>query len=194
MGALIGGTGADIQLAVIIGCDTSNIGTHDAMRLTIRAAFACALLASCESSTDVVATDTFTATLNGASVKPTAVTTKGSGTLTITLRSDTSLLAYDFSCAGLSTPATGVQIHGPAADTAIADVLVDFAALPAGGQGTLQLGTSGSAKGTIDLHKQVKLGVTGDSLFILLHAGQLYVDVTSSGSSAGEIRGQIRKK
>ena len=162
--------------------------------MTKRALLACVLLAACESSTDVVGTDTFAAALSGASVKPTAVTTSASGRLAITLRSDTSLLFYDLTFAGLSTAATGVQIHGPAADTAVADVLIDFAALPLGGQGTVQLGTSGSAKGTIDLHKQVKTGVTGDSLFILLHAGLLYVDVKSSGSSAGEIRGQVRKK
>jgi hypothetical protein len=164
------------------------------VRLTKRAVVACALLASCESSTDVVGTDAFSAALNGASVKPTAVTTSGSGRLAITLRSDTSLLFYDLTFAGLTTAATGAQLHGPAADTAIADVLIDFAALPPGGQGTLQLGTSGSAKGTIDLHKQVKFGVTGDSLFFLLHAGLLYVDVKSSSSSAGEIRGQVRKR
>ena len=164
------------------------------MRLTIRVALTCALLAACESSTDVIGTDTFTATLNGASVKPAAVTTSGSGTLTIALRSNTSLLSYDLTFAGLNTTATSVQIHGPAADTALADVLIDFAALPAGGQGTIQLGASGSAKGSIDLHKQIKTGVTGESLFILLHAGLLYVDVKSSGSSAGEIRGQIRKR
>jgi hypothetical protein len=142
-----------------------------------------------------VGTDTFTATLNGAKVKPTAVTTTtGSGTLTITLRSDTSLLAYDLSFAGLSSTATAVQIHGPAADTVVAGILVDFAALPQGGQGTIQLGTSGSAKGTIDIHKSVATGVTGDSLFILLHAGRLYVDVRTADNSSGEIRGQIERK
>jgi hypothetical protein len=153
-----------------------------------------AFVLACESSTDVVGTDRFTATLNGAKVKPTAVTTNGSGTLTITLTSDTSLLAYDLSYAGLASAATAVQIHGPAADTAVASVLLDFAALPQGGQGTIQLGTSGSAKGTIDIHKPLGSGVSGDSLFILLHAGRLYVEVRTANNSAGEIRGQIGKK
>ena len=154
----------------------------------------CALAVACESSTDVVGTDRFSATLNGAKVKPTAVTTNGSGTLTITLKSDTSLLAYDVSFTGLASAATAVQIHGPAADTAVAAVLLDFAALPQGGQGTIQLGTSGSAKGTIDIHKPVATGVSGDSLFILLHAGRLYVEVRTANSSAGEIRGQITRE
>jgi CHRD domain len=154
----------------------------------------CVLAVACESSTDVVGTDIFAATLDGAKVKPTAVTTSGSGTLTITLKSNTSLLAYDLSFAGLSSAATAIEIHGPAVDTAVAGLLVDFAALPQGGQGTIQLGTAGSAKGTIDLHKPVATGVSGDSLFILLHAGKLYIDVRTSGNSGGEIRGQIAKK
>ena len=153
---------------------------------------ACALALACESSTDVPAIDRFSATLGGAQVKPTAVTTSGTGSLTVTLRSDTSAFRYELSFTGLSSAATAAHIHGPAVDTATAEILVDFGALPQGRMGTVQLGTAGNASGSFDLHSPITTSVSGDSLFKLLHAGLLYVDVHTTLNSAGEIRGQIR--
>ena len=152
---------------------------------------ACALAGGCESLTTLVVTETFIASLNGAKVKPTAVQTSGTGTLTVTSSSDTSALRYDLTFSGLSDAATAAHIHGPAVDSAVAGVLVDFAALPQGRQGSIQLGTSGTASGSFDLNLNVTPTVTGDSLFKLLQAGLLYVDVHTASNSAGEIRGQI---
>ncbi|HJQ21262.1 MAG TPA: CHRD domain-containing protein [Gemmatimonadaceae bacterium] len=152
----------------------------------------CALVASCESVTEVVAHDTYSASLSGAAVRPDTVETSGTGSFHITLASDTSVATYDLSFSGLSDVATSAHLHGPAQDTVAAGVLVDFAALPDGAAGTLQLGTSGQANGTIDLAKPVTAGVSGDSLKRLIIAGLLYVDVHTSAHSP-EIRGQIKR-
>lgn len=148
---------------------------------------------ACETSTDVIAIDQFQAGLAGSRVRPDSIATPGSGTLTITLRSDTTALRYELTYAGLTSAAIAAHLHGPAADSTIAGVLLDFAALPQGRSGTLQLGTSGTAAGSIDLAANVNSMVTGDSLFKLLHAGLLYVDVHTGQNSAGEIRGQVGK-
>jgi hypothetical protein len=153
----------------------------------------CGIAAACESSTTLVVTEKFNALLSGAKVKPTAVQTSGSGTLVITSSSDTSALRYDLQFSGLSSNATAAHIHGPAVDTVVAGILVDFATLPTGGQGSIQLGTTGSATGSLDVHSSVTATVTGDSLFKLLRAGLLYVDVHTATNSAGEIRGQVKR-
>jgi hypothetical protein len=102
------------------------------------------------------------------------------------------MVAYELSFSGLSSAATSAHIHGPAVDTAVAGILVDFAALPSG-QGTIQLGTSGTASGEFDLHSSVTPSVSGDSLFKLLNAGRLYIDVHTAVQTNGELRGQITK-
>ena len=153
----------------------------------------CGIAAGCESSTTLVVTEKFNAMLSGTKVKPAAVQTGGTGTLVITSSSDTSALRYDLRFNGLSSSATSAHIHGPAVDTAVAGILVDFAALPTGGQGSIQLGTNGSATGSFDLHSSVTPTVTGDSLFKLLKAGLLYVDVHTVTHGDGEIRDQVRR-
>lgn len=149
---------------------------------------------SCESSTDVIATDRFAASLTGRAVRPDSMpATTGSGTFTVTLTSDTTALRYELTFAGLTSVATAAHVHGPAADSVAAEVLVDFGSLPQTRQGVLQLGTSGSATGAFDLAGPITSSVSGDSLFTLLHAGLLYVDVHSAAHPDGELRGQIRK-
>lgn len=156
-------------------------------------ALACSVFGSCESITEVIAHEGYSATLTGAAVRPDSVVTNGSGTFEATLTSDTTVMTFDLTYEGLSAPATSAHIHGPAVDTVAADVLVDFDALPAGGSGTLLLGTSGSASGSIDLARDVTASVSGDSLRKLLQAGLLYVDVHTATHSGGEIRGQLRR-
>lgn len=155
----------------------------------------CALVAACEFSTDLVAVDRFSASMNGASVLPTPVQSSASGSLTITLTSAASdSLSYDLTFQGLLAPATTAHIHGPAADTATAEIIVDLKSVAAGGQGTFQGGTSGSASGWFSIAGNVTQTMTGDSLFKLLHAGLLYADVHSTSPADAEIRGQIRKR
>lgn len=150
-----------------------------------------AALLSCESFTDLVARDTFDSDLNGAKVRPTAVQTNGQGHFDVLLTSDSTNLRYHLTFTGLSSAATAAHIHGPAGDTATAAILVNFAALPTGGVGTIELGTTGSATGSFDLSLPITLGVPGPEFFQLLHAGRLYVDVHTVTNPDGEIRGQV---
>lgn len=152
---------------------------------------AAAAMAACESLTQLVARETFSAVLTGRAVRPDSVVTGGSGTMTASVASNTSFMEYQLTFAGLSASATAAHIHGPAEDSASGPVLVDFKTLPAGSSGTLQLGVSGTASGSIDLARGIAPGVSGDSLLRLMHAGRLYVDVHTANNSRGEIRGQL---
>ena len=154
-----------------------------------------AVVAACEFSTDLVATDRFSASMTGARVLPTPVQGTGSGSFTITLTSAASdSLSYDLTFQGLTDAATTAHIHGPAADTAVADVIVDLRSVALSGQGTFQGGASGSAAGWFSIGGNVTQTMTGDSLFKLLHAGLLYADVHTASAADPEIRGQIRKR
>jgi hypothetical protein len=143
---------------------------------------------ACEGLTDLVATDVFEASMNGAKVRPTPATTNATGSFRITATSNSSLLTYELTFTGLSSPVTAAHIHGPARDTTTAESLA-----------TLTLvkdvsGTSGSAQGSVDLRQSITSTVSGDSLYGLLRARLLYVDVHSVDKTDGEIRGQISKK
>ena len=153
----------------------------------------CAAMLACESLTEVVAHDTYGAHLSGSAVRPDTVSTAGVGDFHATLTSDTSVMTYTLTFGALSSAATSVHIHGPAKDSVVAGILVDLAAPPDGGGGSLQLGTSGDASGSIDLARAVTSTVSGDSLRRLLTAGLLYVDVHTPSHSGGEIRGQIKR-
>lgn len=165
-----------------------------ASRVAIALASVAAILAgvlSCESFTNVVATAELESDILGGNVRPTAVQTNGHGRLNIFLRSDTAALIYRLTFSDLSSAATAAHIHGPANDTTTAQILVDFAHLPDGGQGTIDLGVNGGALGSIDLREPVAGGVTGSEFFRLLQTGQLYVDVHTINFPDGEIRGRI---
>jgi hypothetical protein len=150
-------------------------------------------IVACESSTDVEADTDFIATLRGENERP-AVTTSGTGTFTATLTAENSF-TYSLSWSGLSGDAIMAHIHGPADANTNAGVLVDFSDLPAGSSnGSLTLGASGSAGGTLNLNLAVNAAVSGDSLRKLLDAGLLYVNVHTGNNPAGEIRGQIVKQ
>jgi hypothetical protein len=154
---------------------------------------ACALIASCESLTEVVAHDTYRATLSGRAVRPDSVSTSGGGGFQAILSSDTSAMTYELTYAQLSSAATGIHLHGPAADTVNASVIVDLSALPSGGTSTITLGTSGEASGSIDLARPVTLTISGDSLRRLLMLGLVYVDIHTGNHSGGEVRGQLAR-
>ena len=154
-------------------------------------------LAACESLTETAQRQSLGAELAGNAVKPTAVASTGEGSFTATLHalSGEATMDYTLTFSGLVGPATAVHLHGPANSDNVGDLLVDFAAPPAGSTGTLALSAaSGEARGTLDLRVAVTTSVSGDSLHRLLDAGLVYVDVHSDSATAGEIRGQIRKR
>jgi uncharacterized protein (TIGR03118 family) len=109
-------------------------------------------------------------TLNGASEVP-SVTTSATGTASLTFFGNQ--LHYTVSYSGLTGPATGSHIHGPAPAGSNAPVIVPF---------VTPSGMSGSISGTASL--------TSTQLDYLL-SGQTYVNVHSTTNTGGEIRGQV---
>lgn len=155
------------------------------------------VVAACESLTETAQRQPMGADLTGGAVKPTAVATPGKGSFAAMLRalSGDATVDYTLAFSGLVGDAIAVHLHGPATADNVGALLVDFAALPAGSTGTLTLdGVTGQASGTLDLRGGITPAVSGDSLHRLLDAGQVYVDVHTDSATAGEIRGQIRKR
>jgi hypothetical protein len=152
-----------------------------------------ALVSACESFTEVLGPTHYGATLAGANVKPGAVVTSATGTVTASLHPTSRKLSYTVTWSGLTGAALGAHIHGPATANGVADVLVDFDALPTGGAGTITLTAAGSATGELDMALAVMPGVSGDSLVTLLNAGLLYVDVHTGANPTGALRGQLRE-
>ena len=80
---------------------------------------------------------------------------------------------------GLSGPATAAHIHVGAMGVAGPPVY----------KFTVEKVTNGTvAQGTIDLTKNVSMGVSGDSLKVLLANGNAYVNVHTAAHGDGEIR------
>jgi hypothetical protein len=112
----------------------------------------------------------FKASLTGAGENP-AVNTTASAFGNFTL--DGTTLNYTIAFTGLSGNPTGAHIHGPAAATANAGVLIGF---------NPPASTSGVISGTATLSAQQ---VT------YLQTGQLYANIHTAANAGGEIRGQI---
>jgi len=154
------------------------------------------IMIGCEESTSVAGSTQYSAALNGANEKPTATTSTGTGFFSASLHPTNNTLSYNLTWTGLTGAINGAHIHGPADANGVANVLVNFQALPAGStNGTITTGAAGAASGNLDLNQAViTAGVSGDSLKKLLVAGQLYVNVHTVANSGGEIRGQIAKQ
>jgi uncharacterized protein (TIGR03118 family) len=108
--------------------------------------------------------------INGASQVP-AIQTAASGSASLTLVG--SEMFYKVSFSGLSGPATGAHIHGPADSTTNANVIIPFSP-PAAASGTF----SGS------------VALSPPQMAYLL-AGQTYINIHTATNAGGEIRGQI---
>jgi hypothetical protein len=162
-------------------------------------AAAAALAGACETFTDVIGPTHYSAALNGANVKPSAVVTSGTGTMTASWNPTTGLLTYTLGWTDVSGAAVSAHLHGPADANGVAEVLIDFAAPPAGHTGppivltTQGAPGTGSASGSIDLSQPITPTVSGDSLVILLQRGRLYVDVHTGTAATVHIRGNLRE-
>lgn len=161
-------------------------------KMSIRALLGISLaLVACESFTEIPVA-TYRAALRGENVRPTAVPGAGSGAFSSSL-SLSNILTYSLEFAGLADNSIAAHIHGPADTGSTANILVDFAALPGGSAGMIQLGSAtGMGSGTLDLSGGITASVSGDSLRRLLDTGQAYVDVHTA-TAGTEIRGQIRR-
>ena len=112
---------------------------------------------------------TLTAQLSGANEVPPNART-GSGSAEVTFNRDTRDLRYTVRYSGLSGPATAAHIHGPAAPTANAPVVVLFDTVGSPINGTSRLSPAQAAD---------------------LLAGRYYVNVHTAAHPGGEIRGQL---
>lgn len=149
-----------------------------------------ALLAvmGCSDDVGITVTERFTATLNGANEKPTAVTTTATGTADFTYVGDIKTLFYRLDVAGIDS-ATVAHIHGPADINTPAGVIVNLflgPTKPIGFTGTLAEGVVGQVGAPV--------GMSQDSLLVLLRTGNAYVNVHTRVNGGGEIRGQVSKQ
>lgn len=149
--------------------------------------FALALVA-CETFTEVLGPIPYTATLTGGAVRPNAVTTDATGTLTAALDQETLQWSYTVAWQNLSSAPITVHLHGPSDVTGVAEVLAE---LSTADTTTTILKPTGSATGSLDLTAAITPTVNGDSLRVLLNAGQAYVDVHTANNTDGELRGQL---
>ncbi|MBZ9863671.1 CHRD domain-containing protein [Mesorhizobium sp. CA12] len=113
----------------------------------------------------------YKATLDGSQQSP-PVTTKGKGTATLTFDTTSKKLSWNVKYSGLSGPAVGAHIHGPADMGANADPVIPFKKLKSPIKGSATLTDAQAAD---------------------LEAGKYYVNVHTAKNKDGEIRGQIEK-
>jgi len=151
-----------------------NVATTASTSLTIPATDRAAFFRIQEGATTTV--QAFRAVLSGGAEVP-AVSSPGSGTGIFSIEGDT--LSYDVTFQGMNGNATLAHIHGPAATTASAGVLV-----PAGSSFTIPSppANSGRIRGTVAITDVIKGHITG---------GMTYFNIHSTTNGGGEIRGQL---
>ena len=144
------------------------------LRTTLAASVLALGLAGCGQMRPSQKMDVYEATLSGAQEVPPR-TGGGSGMAEIQYNANTSEITYKVTYSGLSGPATGAHIHGPAAAGANAAIVVPFT-------GNLNAQPiQGTAKIT-------------PTQFGDLAAGLWYVNVHTAQAPGGEIRGQLRRR
>ena len=138
-----------------------------------RIALAAAIAASCAMAAGPTRAETmnFKATLDAKSEVP-PTKSKGTGQATFTYNTASKELTWNITYSGLSGPATGAHIHGPAEPGKNAGVVVPFPAAKSPIKGSKVL-TEAQAKD--------------------LMAGKYYVNIHTAANKDGEIRGNITK-
>ena len=137
---------------------------------------------ACGSDDPVAPKDpTYVATMNGAGEFP-AKAVAGTGNATIVKKNGT--YTYTITYTGMTGALTGAHIHGPAAAGANTVVIVPFATTGAGPSGTLTGTFTGTNTATI----------SADSLDVLMRTGNAYVNLHTTDTPGGEIRGQLSQQ
>ena len=136
----------------------------------------------------VLAPETFDyATLmSGASVLPASVNSSGEGASFF--RVNDARINYLITWIGLTTPATRIQIRGPASSVQNGDILVDVAV--SNQQRTWGLLNNVITTADIRSHNG-RPAISIDSLNTLMLRNLVYVNVITSGNPEGELRGQM---
>ena len=117
----------------------------------------------------------FSTVFTGAAERPDPVDTTATGTGYLALEGNR--LHFQVQYAGLSGAAVAAHIHGPAAASQAAGVLINLAPYAVGG-----FATNGTLAGSIDLTEIQKT---------LIAQGLTYVNIHTPGHPGGEIRGQV---
>ena len=131
--------------------------------------------------------ETFTATLAAATeVANPPVQSTGAATAVITYVGGQLLFRVDVN--GTSN-VTRAHIHAPAAPGVNAGIKVNFYEPPAGTTPLNFTGTATLANGIAG----VPVGISMDSLLVLMRNGNAYVNIHTSAYPSGELRGQIAK-
>jgi len=142
----------------------------------------------CSDDVGITVTERFTATLNGTNEKPNAVTTTATGTAEFTYVADIPALFYRIDVAGIDS-ATVAHIHGPADINNPAGVIVNLFLGP-----TKPIGFTGALAEGVVGQLGAPVGMTMDSLLVLLRTGNAYVNVHTRVNLGGEIRGQVSRQ
>ena len=143
----------------------------------------------CSDDVGITVTERFTATLNGTNEKPNAVTTTATGTAEFTYVADIPALFYRIDVAGIDS-ATLAHIHGPADINNPAGVIVNLFL----GNPTKPLAFTGTLAEGVVGQLGAPVGMTMDSLLVLLRTGNAYVNVHTRVNGGGEIRGQVSRQ
>lgn len=117
----------------------------------------------------------FTAHLSGLNERPNPLTNNATGSGTFSLEGDT--LMFDVQYRGLSGTATRAHIHGPAAASGAAGVIIDMEPFNGGA-----FGDEGTFSGAVALTPEQRAMVL---------AGQTYFNIHTAANPGGEVRGQI---
>jgi hypothetical protein len=157
-----------VLVSTAVAAGLAACGAMDRMKPGSTASAAASTSAASSSASASVAR--LRASLSGAAEVP-PNDKNGKGEAEVTLNRDTGQLTYRVTYSGLSGPATGAHIHGPAAAGANAGIVVPFA--------SPQSPISGEAK--------LNPTQVGDVL-----AGMYYVNVHTAAHPGGEIRGQLQ--
>jgi hypothetical protein len=146
-------------------------------------------LGSCKDDVGITVTERFAATLSGANVRPTPITTTATGSAQFTYVGDIKTLFFEVDVAGIDS-VTLAHIHAPADTANNAGVALNLyttgKSKGLGFTGVLSSGVAGELG--------APAGMTLDSLLVLMRNGHAYVNVHTVGHPAGEIRGQVVKQ
>lgn len=133
----------------------------------------------------------YAATLNGTAEVP-PVETEATGLAEIYFDEEAMTLTWEVSFEGLSGPATGAHIHGPAPEGSIADVVIDLT-IGHQAEGPPDLIANDPVLGEVDIISPLEGSTTiTEEQATDLGAGLWYVNIHTEANPGGEIRGQIR--